>query len=76
MAVCCARKGVNMTPAASPFLATETKKKSSWVRMMCVQQFQGVFSSNLDLHCAPVQLEVTQLLYCVTRRRRYEAQTH
>lgn len=43
---------------------------------MCAQQFQGVFSSNLGLHCAPVQLEVTQLFYCATQRCRYEPQTH
>lgn len=52
------------------------KKESSWVRMMCAQQFKGVFSSNLGLHCAPVQTEVTPLFHCATQRRRYEAQTH
>lgn len=44
--------------------------------MVCAQQFQGVFSSNLGLHCAPVQLEVTQFLHCASHRRWYEAQTH
>lgn len=76
MAVCWVRKGVNMTPSASPFLPTETKKKSSWVRMVCAQQFKGVFSSNLGSHCAPVQSEVMHLFYCTAQRRRYEAQTH
>lgn len=76
MAVCWVRKGVNMTPAALPFLSTETKKESSWVRMVCAQQFKGVFSSNLGSHCAPVQLEVTRLFHCASQRRRYEALTH